>query len=116
MVRSAGLCFVIADDAHARFLRLGCDNRPHTFRTVDRAAQDGFARELAECINEDFAVDLFTELVLIAPGYMLRPLMAMIEVPANAKLNGAAAADLLDVPDDQLAPHLEQWVRPVRPA
>jgi hypothetical protein len=124
MVLSAGLCFVIAHDGHARFVRLGSDNRPHTFRTVDCFAvsataavePDEFARELTQCINEGFAVDLFTELVVIAPGYMLRQLMAMIEVPADGKLDGGVAANLLDMPDDQLGPHLEQWVRPANPA
>jgi hypothetical protein len=124
MVRIAGLCFVIADNSHARFVRLGSDNRPHTFRTVDRFAvsdtaavePDGFALELTQSINEDFAVDLFTELVVIAPGYILGQLMAMIEVPADGKLDGGVAANLLDMPDDQLGPHLEQWVRPAHPA
>ena len=120
MVRRAGLCFVIADDRHARFARLGADNRPHTFRTVDRSAvpdtaaaeTDVFALVLTQSINEDFAVDLFTELVVIAPGYILGQLMAMIEVPADGKLDGCVAANLRHVPDDQLGPHLEQWLRP----
>ena len=123
-MRSAGLCFVIADDSHARFVRLGSDNRPHTFRTVDRFAasdtaaleSDGFARALTQGINEDFAVDLFTELVVLAPGYMFRQLMAMIEVPADGRLDGGVAANLRHVPDDRLGPHLEQWLRPAHPA
>ena len=134
MVDIAGLYFVIANAGRARFVRPGPDSRLHTIRTVSHTNQPdqqvvnpvferetssprganhvGFARQLAELINDDCAVDLFRYLVLIAPPDMLCELTSMIDGPTGANLIGSLARDLVTVPDSELWRHLDEWVSP----
>jgi hypothetical protein len=125
-----GLFFVIACEKQARFVRPDQDNGLHTVFAVDftilgkrdvapagpRDPPDwqpiAFARLLAMRISEDFAVDLFTHLVLVAPPHVLHELMAMIDAPTNANLLGSLAKDLVAVPDLELWPHLLPWIQP----
>ena len=67
---------------------------------------DAFAEALARIIDEEFAVDLFTDLVLVAPSAVLRDLTAAIEAPTRTCLLGSLTADLVSVPDGQLRPFL----------
>jgi len=117
-----GLYFVIANDVRARFVRPDLDNRPHTIRAVDAVTlghsggispdemPGGFAGLLAQSIIDEFAVDLFTHLVLVAPSHVLRDLIAMLDGPAAASLIGSLAADLVTVPDHELRPLLGEWL------
>ena len=132
-----GLYFVIANDAHARFVRPDPENGLHTIRVVDLAASRGcrgdeaagsasgngpsdpngsertrFIRLLGARIDEDFAVDLFTHLVLVAPPRVLRELTAMLDTSTRMSLLGSLAKDLVTVADLELWPHLLPWVRP----
>jgi protein required for attachment to host cells len=128
MVEMPGLYIVIANDAHARFVRPGPDNRPHTIHTVDagtlgerdgdapdaaRAGHAGFAHSLAKRINNDFSVDLFSHLVVVAPVHVLRELLAMLDDVTRASLIGSGAADLVTVPDHDLTTHLRAWLPPI---
>jgi len=127
MVEMAGLYFVIADDNRARFVRTGPDELPHTIQTVDvtnlikpgthapdpdELAHVRFARLLAARISEDFAADVFTALVLIAPRPMLRELRARIDGPTRASVIGTSARDLVRVPDERLPRYLKKWIGP----
>jgi protein required for attachment to host cells len=127
MVGTPGLYFVLACDDRARFVRPDPDNGLHTVGAVDFATLSKnnidpldpieleaitFARLLAMRINEDFAVDLFTHLVLVAPPRLLNELTAMIDAPTCGSLFGSLAKDLVIVPDLELWPHLLPWIQP----
>jgi protein required for attachment to host cells len=125
-----GLFFVIACKNQARFVRPDQDNGLHTvlaanFTTLGKHAvaragpldppdwqQIAFARLLAMRISEDFAVDLFSHLVLVAPPHVLHELTTMIDAPTSAILVGSLAKDLVWVPDLELWPHLLPWIQP----
>jgi hypothetical protein len=129
MVEIAGLYFVVANANRARFVRPGPDNRLHTIKVVDDAAVGkrddeapeepnpnvlvglSFARLLARRISDDQAADLFTHLVIVAPPIVLDELTAMLDPPAGASLIGRLARDLTTVPDLELWPYLDEWVR-----
>jgi hypothetical protein len=115
MVEMPGLYFVIANADRARFVRPDPTNTPHTIRIIDAIALQNhslgpFADALARIIDEEFAVDLFTDLVLVAPSALLQALTAAIEAPTRASLLGCLTADLMPVPDDQLRPFLDAWL------
>jgi len=139
MVGIPGLYFVIACDGHARFVRPDSDDALHTIgvadfsrlRERDRGQEHGIgppeprepphirmARMLVARIDEDFAVDLFTHLVLVAPPHVLRELLTMLGTGARGSLHGSLAKDLSRVPDLELWPHLMSWLppRPIDPA
>ena len=115
MVEMPGLYFVIANADRARFVRPDPTNNPHTIRIIDASplpnhSADAFAEALARIIDEEFAVDLFTDLVLVAPSAVLRALTAAIEAPTRTCLLGSLTADLVSVPDGQLRPFLTMWL------
>jgi Protein required for attachment to host cells len=115
MVEMPGLYFVIANADRARFVRPDPTNSPHTIRTIDAITlqnQPGgaFPDALARIIEDEFAVDLFTDLVLVAPSALLRALTAAIDAPTRASLIGSLTADLVAVPDDQLRLFLDPWL------
>jgi protein required for attachment to host cells len=137
MVSIPGLFFVLAADGRARFVRPDPENGLHTIEVVDFAgprqrdddpsagpvartdppgpheSEPGrFARLLAPRLDEDFAVDLFSHLVLVAPPDVLRAVMAAIDTPTRAGLFGSLAKDLMPVPDLELWPHLLPWLQP----
>lgn len=129
MVKIPGLYFVIANEHQARFVRPDPGNVPHTIRTVDahalrqpgvenaaatwlKEAHVGFADALARVISEEFAVDLFSDLVLVAPAHLLHELTAALEAPARAGVLGSITADLVAVPDNRLRTHLATWLPP----
>lgn len=141
MVGIPGLYFVIAGDDRARFVRPDPKNSLHTIVVVDfttlRKRDDDasagpafrtgspdqhgleqirFVRLLAARIKEDFAADLFSHLVVVAPPHVLRDLMAVIDATIGASLFGSLAKDLVTVPDLELGPHLLPWLQPAQPA
>jgi protein required for attachment to host cells len=134
MVDTTGLCFVITDGVRARFVRADPRHHPHTILTVDRgsvraasesspgrdaASRDPprsrasrFTRLLAERLSHDFAADIFTALVLVAPPPVLRQLSAMLDGPTSGCLVGSLARNVIDVSDVDLPAHLERWLSP----
>lgn len=79
-------------------------------------AKERFAQVVARRINEDAAAEVFNELVVVAPRHVLSELTDALDVPTKAKLLGSLAKDLVKTPDDELWPHLKEWVEPVRRA
>jgi hypothetical protein len=137
MIGIPGLYFVIVRDDRARFVRPDPENRLHTIEVVDLAsleerageapgdltsgpdppglrdaAPNAFLRRLAARINEDFAVDLFSHLVLAAPPNVLAELAFMLDTPTRDSLYGSLARDLFYVPDLELWPNLLPWIQP----
>ncbi len=131
MVDIPGLYFVIASGDQARFVRPGPDNQPHTIRHIDvdtlrtRGSDPGAAAErrapapgewiilLSEHIINDFTMDLFSHLVVVAPAALLGELLAALDEPTRDSVLGTVEADLLNVPDQALWPHLCAWLPPI---
>ena len=125
-----GLYFIIAREDRARFVRPDTYDRLHTVgsvaltdlpETCDDAGgargppgsdEDCFLPRLARRISDDFEVDLFTHLVVVAPPSVLQELMCLIEEPTTAYLYGSLGRDLMTVPDLELWPHLLPWIQP----
>ena len=79
-------------------------------------AKDRFAHTVAGKVNEDAAAGVFNELVVVAPAHVLSELTDALDLPANVKLLGNLAKDLVKTPDHELWPHLKELVRPVHRA
>jgi hypothetical protein len=73
--------------------------------------ENRFTPRLARRISDDFAVDLFTHLVLVAPSSVLQELMRLIDGPTTACLCGSLARNLVTIPDLELWPHLLPWMQ-----
>lgn len=113
--------------AHLRSSDLGTDRlgRVHESATTARhsteprtdpheAAKDRFAKDLGHWLTEQSRQGAFDELLLVAPSQVLNDLREELDKPAAEKLRGVLAKDLTKVPDDELQPHLSEWVRPPR--
>lgn len=119
------LLFVVADAEHVRFVRpVDADNTLHSYSRVrvedgHRGAthhaheedKDRFPVWIAEQLND--ATATYDALVLVAPAHRLNILRDHLAQTASAKLVGTLDKDLTKVPDEELWPHLREWVRPV---
>jgi protein required for attachment to host cells len=76
-------------------------------------AKEAFAKDLAARLNEAAAAGQFDELVLVAPAHTLNPLQAHLDVTARDRIIGTLQKDLVKTPDQDLWPHVREWVRPV---
>lgn len=79
-------------------------------------AKDAFARVIARRVNDDSAAGVFNELVVVAPAHVMSELTEALDAPTKAKLRGTLAKDLVKTPDNELWPHLKEWVAPVERA
>ena len=137
-----GLLFVVADGEHVRFVRPAGDNALHSETRMDSEAahkrssdlgsdrpgamvprhdpQDlekaKFARAIAEQLNAGSAEDVFDELVIVAPSHTLAAVRDALNTTTAAKVVGTLAKDLVKVPDNELWPHVREWVRPAHRA
>ncbi len=137
-----GLLFVVADGEHVRFVRPAGDNALHSETRLDSEAahkrssdlgsdrpgamvprhdpQDlekaKFARAIAEQLNAGSAEDVFDELVIVAPPHTLAAVRGALNTTTAAKVVGSLAKDLVKVPDNELWPHVREWVRPAHRA
>jgi Bacterial archaeo-eukaryotic release factor family 12 len=112
-----GLYFVIVSRAQARFVRPDLENGLHTVGSLALTTgpePTGFLPVLAKRIGDDLSVDLFTDLVLVAPAEVLQELQGLIDPATAASLVGTLARDLMTVPDLELWPHLLPWIHPCR--
>ncbi len=113
--------------AHLRSADLGTD-RPggsfHSDATAHHALsprhdphameKEKFAHLIAGQLNEAAAREAFGELVIVAPAHTLNAIRAKLERAAVSKIVGTLARDLIKTPDDELWPHVREWVRPTR--
>lgn len=113
--------------AHLRSSELGADapGRVHESASATRhgvaprtdpheAAKARFASDLGAWLLQSSRQGAFDELLLVAPSHVLAVLRDSLDKPATDRLRGALARDLTKVPDDELQPHLAEWVRPAR--
>ena len=78
--------------------------------------KERFAQLVAGKVCEESAADAFNELILVAPDHVLATIREALDGTTAAKLVGTLAKDLTKVPDDELYPHLKEWVRPTHRA
>ncbi len=76
-------------------------------------AKEAFAKDLAARLNTAAAAGQFAELVLVAPPHTMNPLQAHLDVTARGRVIGTLEKDLVKTPDQDLWPHVREWVRPV---
>jgi protein required for attachment to host cells len=73
-----------------------------------------FGRTIAQRLNLAAAGDEFDELVIVAPPHTLVAVRQRLNAATEARIVGTMAKDLVKVPDHELWPHLQGWVRPTR--
>jgi protein required for attachment to host cells len=83
---------------------------PHTLE------KEKFAHEIARQLNTAAAGDVFDELVLVAPPHVLNAIRGALNTATGARVIGTLPKDLVNTPDDELWPHVREWVRPVHRA
>lgn len=79
-------------------------------------AKEHFAKTVAQQLNEAAAKGAFAELVLVAPAHTLAAIRNALDRGTDARIIGTLAKDLVKTPDDELWPHLKDWVKPVHRA
>lgn len=119
---------VLADAEHVRFVRPEeADNTLHSYSRVNPA--DGrigsetkrhamSPDELPDLVAKQLDADVGTydELYIAAPAKTLHEIRAHLTKPAQAKLKDTLDKDLTKIPDHELWPHFEHWVRPLHRA
>jgi len=81
-----------------------------------RLAEEAFARVVATEVNQMTGDAAFDRLVIAAPDHSLALIRGALDETTRVKLVGTLAKDLVKVPDDELAPHFQDFVRPETPA
>jgi protein required for attachment to host cells len=65
---------------------------------------------VAEQLNAAAALGEFDELLLVAPPHALHELRGSLNAATKSKLVGALDKDLVKTPDNELRPHVQEWV------
>ena len=79
-------------------------------------AEVAFADLVTERIRAEAAEGTFNEFVLVGPAPVLAEIQRRLDPRTQALVMGTVAKDLVNVPLDQLWPHLKPWAHPVRRA
>ncbi len=77
-------------------------------------AKETFAEALADHLNQTEAAGAFDDLVLVAPAQVMAAIRQHLGDASSRRVIGTLLKDLVKVPDEALAPHLAEWVRPVQ--
>jgi protein required for attachment to host cells len=75
--------------------------------------KEKFAQSIARQLNAGAASEAFGQLVIVAPPHVLSAIRGALSSAAQAKVTGTLPKDLIKTPDDELWPHVREWVRPV---
>ncbi len=75
-----------------------------------KLAEARFARFVADEANSAAGNSMFDHLVLVAPAHCLRAIEDALDAPAAAMVTGRLAKDLVKTPDNELSPHLREWI------
>lgn len=115
--------------AHKRSADLGSDHPGASFHSdatahhalnprhdLHELEKEKFCRLIAQQLNEMTGDDGFDELVAVAPADELNVIRDALNVETRAKVVGTLHKDLVKVPDDELWPHVREWVPPGHPA
>lgn len=71
-----------------------------------------FAKAIGRWIRDAERRGAFEELVVVAPSHVLADIESEFDRPVAERLRGTLARDLTRVPDDELQPHLHEWILP----
>lgn len=115
--------------AHKRSTDLGSDHPGASYHSGSSAhhtvsprhdmhalAKEKFAHAVAEQLNVAAAADTFDRLVIVAPPHTLSAIRQWLDATTAAKVIGTLQKDLLKIPDNELWPHVQQWVDPTQRA
>ncbi|HBK05545.1 MAG TPA: host attachment protein [Acetobacteraceae bacterium] len=75
-----------------------------------------FGHVVARQLNGASQRGEFDSLVIVAPAHALESIRGALDTTTAAKVVGTLAKDLLKTPDDELWPHVKEWVPPVHRA
>jgi protein required for attachment to host cells len=111
--------------AHLRSADLGTDRPGGSFhsdstahhalnprRDLQAMQKEKFAHFVARQLNDGAARGSFDELVIVAPPRTLNAICEKLENATESKIIGTLAKALTKTPDDELWPHVREWVRP----
>lgn len=83
---------------------------------LHRVEKERFAQFVGERVNAAAAAGGFESLVIVAPAHALNAIRAELGQAAAERIVGTLHKDLVNVPDDELQPHLAEWVPKVHRA
>ena len=83
----------------------------HDLHTLEK---EKFVRLVSEQLSAASARGEFDELLLVAPPRVLHELREALDAATQVKLVGTLEKDLVKTPDDELWPHVREWVSPAR--
>lgn len=131
MQKHPHLLVVIADGGHARFVRPAADHALRTETRFDSALsyhayltrrglmtpeKAEFGHLVATELNAIAAQGGFESLLIVAPPHVEAAIIEKLDGTVQAKIVGRLAKDLVKTPDEDLWPHLREWVDPVHRA
>jgi len=83
---------------------------PHTNPHLE--AKHEFAEMVGSKLCTETALKEFDRVLLVAPAPILADIQKSLDAAVAGKVIGTVAKDLTKVPDNELQPHLQDWVRP----
>jgi protein required for attachment to host cells len=111
--------------AHKRSVELGSDHPGASIHTGSPAhhaiaprhdphalTKQRFAKLVGDQLNAAADRDEFEHLVIVAPAHTLSAIRKELGSTATARIVGTRSKDLVNVPDDELWPHVARWVHP----
>jgi len=112
--------------AHKRSSELGSDHPGASFHSDSSAhhavtprhdlhdlEKEKFAHQIGSRLNTAAAAGEFEGLVLVAPSHVLASLRDALNTTTQPCVIGTIMKDLVKTPDDELWPHVQEWVHPV---
>jgi len=109
--------------AHKRSAELGADHPGASFHSRSTAhhavaprhdphelARQRFAELVGDQLNAAAGRDKFEQLVIAAPPHALAAIRKELDGTTAARIVGTLNKDLANIPDDELWPHVAQWV------
>ncbi len=112
-----------AEQGHKRSSDIGSDRPGASFHSTSsthhayaprhdlhKLEKERFAQFVGDQVNAGAAADAFDSLVVVAPAHALNAVQGELGQAARSRLVGTLHKDLVGIPDDELQPHLAEWV------